>query len=199
MSYIIHTQGLFDTKTLPPDPSKFGVPGGNNASISKICFDYIRKILPDGKTILELGSGWGTSALSKYYKMYSIEHDIRFINSYDSTYIHAPIKLYNDKWKAPNIPQNDGWFDVDKLSKLSEIKYDLILVDGPPGWLNSAGPGKTIGRGGFYKHLDLFNTNVPIIIDDINREAEKILLEKLSKKLNKTYTILNDEVTGIIK
>ena len=85
------------------------------------------------------------------------------------------------------------------LSTWKEIKeYDMILVDGPPGWKNSASHDKTIGRAGFLKHIDLFNTDVPIIIDDINRNPEMILLEKISVHLNKPYKILNDKVSGVI-
>ena len=41
--------------------------------------------------------------------------------------------------------------------------------------------------------------NVPIIIDDANRIAEKVLMEKVSQKLNKPWEILPDGVAGIIK
>ena len=64
----------------------------------------------------------------------------------------------------------------------------MILVDGPNG---------SFGRGGFLKHLDFFNTNVPIIFDDINRESERQLMIKVSEKLNKPYYEL-DKYTGYI-
>ena len=144
-------------------------------AITKDCFDYIRKILPEGKIILEFGSGWGTGELAKHYKMYSIEHNEGYIGGRDSTYIHAPIK--------------DGWYDYDIVKNNLPETYDLIFVDGPTG---------RIGRDGFYKHLDLFDTSVPIIIDDVHRDAEKALIEKVSKKLNKEYKILPDKATGVI-
>ena len=167
-------------------------------SISENCFNYIRELLPENKIILELGSGCGTEQLSKYYKMYSIENYEGWVDKYDSTYIHAPIKSYNksDVWWdnepyiAPEgIPGEEGWYDPDIVKENLPNKYDLILVDGPNGMF---------GRGGFYKHLDLFNTNVPIIFDDINREPERILMEKVSKKLNKDHIILDDKATGVI-
>ena len=169
------------------------------ASISEICYDYIRDILPEGKTILEFGSGWATGKLSEHYKMISIEHDSRYIEQYDSDYIYASIKLYDGVYTAPDIPENDGWFDISQIQlNLLDKEYDMILVDGPPGWKNSAGHDKTIGRAGFLKHIDLFNTDVPIIIDDINRNPEMILLERVSSHLNKSYKILDDKVTGVI-
>ncbi len=111
-------------------------------AIQESCFNFIREILPEGKTILELGSGHGTDALSE---------------------------------------------EILK-EKLDGLDYDLILVDGPNG---------LIGRGGFLKHINLFNTQVPIIFDDINRESERQLMIKTSKLLNKPYKEL-DKNTGYI-
>jgi len=159
-------------------------------SMNKSTFDLIRKLLPEGKTILELGSGWGTSELSKHYKMYSIEADFSWLDKYNSTYIYAPVKKYDAEYIAPPIPNNTAWHDPEVLKEeLPKIKYDLIFIDGP--WGN-------YGRGGFYKHIDLFNTNVPLIFDDINREPEKILMEKVSEYLKRPYHLLGDNVTGYI-
>lgn len=159
-------------------------------SISKECYDFIRELLPEGKTILELGSGLGTDLLSKHYTMYSIEDNKAWVNKFKSTYIHVPIKKYDNEWTAPSLPGvNNSWFDPNILKQklTSDVKYDLILVDGPSGFF---------GRGGFLKHLDLFNTNVPIIIDDIHRE-EMDLMIAVSERLNKPYKIL-DKFTGYI-
>ena len=131
--------------------------------------------------------------------MISIEHDVRWVEQYDSDYIYAPIQWYNDKWVAPNIPGNEGWYDVSTVEReLKDKKYDMILVDGPPGYPNYNQTGKRIGRAGFYKHISLFNTSVPIIVDDIDRKYERMLLEKLSDKLNKPYKILEDTAVGVI-
>ena len=171
-----------------------------DSNISEICYNFIREILPEGKTILELGSGWGTSALAKHYKMISIEHDDKWVGEYDSDYIYAPVQWYDNNWTTPDIPGNDGWYNVSMMKiHLLDKKYDMILVDGPPGYPNYLGSGKRIGRGGFYKHLDLFNTDVPIIIDDVKRKAERILMERVSKKLNRPYLVLEDEDTGVIQ
>lgn len=179
-------------------------------SITEACFNYIKDLLPEGKVILELGSGWTTGELAKYYKMYSIESEQKWVDKYDSTYIYAPIKKYNkgstDSWwdededipfVAPEgIPPEKGkgiqssWFDPDKIKSNLPEKYDLILVDGPNG---------RYGRGGFYTYLDWFKKDVPIIIDDINRNSERVLLEKVSEKLGREYVILEDKVTGVIK
>ena len=64
-----------------------------------------------------------------------------------------------------------------------------MLVDGPGGWL---------GRGGILTYIEHFNTEVPIVFDDVHREQESMILKKLSKKLNREYKILDDGVTGYI-
>ena len=146
-------------------------------AIAQSTFDYIRSILPDGKTILEIGSGWGTDFLAKHYKMYSIESNKDWVDKFQSNYIYAPIKMYDSNYKSPDIIDNFGWHDPDIIkAEIKNIKYDLILIDGPEG---------RIGRGGFYKHLDFFNTSVPMIFDDIGREAEMELLKKVSQKVKR--------------
>lgn len=130
-------------------------------AIEQECFDYIRQILPEGSTVLELGSGGGTEELSKYYKVISIEQDINYIGKYNSTYIHAPLKQYE------GIPY--PWFDVDVLKReLPKHFYDIILVDAPV-----AGMQRPTARHGFHYFIDLFNTdNIPIVFDDVNRDGD---------------------------
>ena len=153
--------------------------------------EYIRKILPNGKTILELGSGHATNLLSENYKMYSIEDNLNWVNRYNSTYLHVPIKKYDTTWTPPDLTgPNNSWYDPNILEQklTKDIQYDLLLVDGPSG---------LFGRGGFLKHLDLFNTNVPIIIDDIHRE-ERDLMIAVANKLNKSYIEI-DRFAGCIQ
>jgi len=139
-------------------------------SMDKEMYNWIRRNIPRGSTILELGSGKSTIDLVKDYRVYSVEHDKEWLNLTDKArYIYAPIK--------------DGWYDTDILKKELPSKYDLIIVDGPPGY---------IGRMGFYHNLRLFKTKVcPILFDDTNRGAEKDLLEKITKKLRTKYTEYN--------
>jgi hypothetical protein len=162
-------------------------------AIQESCYEFIKKTLPKGSTILELGSGIGTDYLSKHYKMYSIENYLEWVDKYDSTYIFAPIEFYNDKWTAPDLPGDDtsiqsGWYNPELVKNNLPESYDLILVDGPNG---------SFGRGGFLKHIDMFNTNVPIIFDDINRECEMQLMIKVAEHIKRKYYILDDK-TGYI-
>ena len=107
-------------------------------SISEICFNYIREILPDGSTILEFGSGFSTEQLSKYYTMYSVENYQEWVGKYDATYIYAPIRKYEiggsdifgdaDFWTAPeDIPGEQtaaqvGWYDPDISGEDSKVQ-----------------------------------------------------------------------------
>lgn len=169
-----HYYDFFERKNLTTDDYiMLKYPKGNKKkkfggwSISEELFNWISENLAEGKTILELGSGKGTVELTRYYNVYSIEHNKRWVGYAEkSTYIHAPIVKY------------DGylWYDAEIVKEQLPKEYDLILVDGPPG---------DIGRGGFLKNIHLFNTDVPIIIDDSNRKAEGEMLDSLVDKLKK--------------
>lgn len=139
----------------------------NGWAISEELYQWINTNLEEGKVILELGSGSGTIELTKKYKVYSIEHNEKWLNhAKDSNYIYAPIMKYPDY----------SWYSLLALKALKGLKYDMILVDGPPG---------SIGRQGFLHNLNLFDTTMPIIIDDTNRFPELNLARNVSEKLHK--------------
>jgi len=129
--------------------------------------EWVESNIPKGSTILELGSGKGTLRLVENYKVYSIEHDKKWVNKYGSNYIYAPIK--------------DGWYDIEAIKKGIPKQYDLIIVDGPPRKIE----GKKIGRLPLSDHLDLFNTDVSIIVDDSDRGREMKLIKKMEEILGR--------------
>ena len=163
---------LPDSKTIPITGEKWSseeiTRSFGGSSIMKELFDFIRSVLPEGKVLLELGSGWTSGQFSQYYIVYSIEHSSRWLGKYNTNYIYVPIK---NKWYNPGILK----------AKLPD-NYDLILVDGPPEYF---------GRHGFYTYLDLFNTNLPIVFDDINRKAEYRLMIRVAQKLQREISIIN--------
>ena len=162
-------------------------------SINENCVEYIKKILPKGSTILELGSGEGTTWLADAgYTMYSIENQPEWYDYYlnYTTYINCRTKMYDSEYTAPeNIPEQKGWYHPDDLFPNLPKEYDLILIDGPGG--------SPYGRGGFYKHIDEFNTDVPMIFDDINRVADSEVMELVSNYVGRDYHII-DIWTGVI-
>lgn len=141
-------------------------------AISEQLFDWLLEVLPEKSMILELGSGSGTQQLAKYFRMVSVEHNPDFVGLYDSTYIYAPIV--------------NGWYDAaiigEALSRLS-VRYDLLLVDGPP---------QQIGRAGILQNLELFDLTKPMVIDDVHRASEKQLLEILAQRAGRECQIFAD-------
>ncbi|HBW86062.1 MAG TPA: hypothetical protein DEF82_04780 [Crocinitomicaceae bacterium] len=139
------------------------------SGITMELFDWVVKNIPEGKTILELGAGHvSTKFLSSKYKLYSVEDKSQFLNIYQSTYIYAPIDT------------SINWYYRKALEEELPKEYDCILVDGPTGEGN---------RWGFLHNLDLFKTDVPILIDDTWRKAEKDMLIEVSAKLNRPYKL----------
>lgn len=158
--------------------------GISGVSLSSDSISFIKSILPEESTILEMGSGAGTIELSKYYKMFSIENQPEWMDRYTeyTTYINCDTKYYDNVFTKPDVlgPQT-AWYNPDQLFSNLPEKYDLILIDGPGGGY---------GRGGFLKHIDKFNINIPIVVDDIQRPAEMDLLIKVSQYLNRPYKVL---------
>lgn len=137
---------------------------------------WIHAHIPVGSTILEFGSGAGTEILGKHYRIFSVEHDLRWVGKYDSTYIHAP--LTGGRGKA----HRGGWYDIDILKRELPSEYDIILVDGPPARIAGLGVGP--GRGGFLTNFELFRHDVPILLDDTNRPEERKLRDDIATALH---------------
>jgi len=114
--------------------------------------NHILRIVPKDSSILELGSGYGSHILSQHANMICVEHDNEWIGMFDDIeYIHSPLI---------DVSDNLRWYDPDILRKeLSGIKYDFLLVDGPP----------SQDRIGFFKYTDIFLNNIPWCFDDTNR------------------------------
>lgn len=135
-------------------------------SISEELFRCIRHFVPQGATFLEFGSGWATSQLGKFYKLYSVEHNEAFLNLYPcSTYIYA---LYKD-----------GFYDLDVVHPES-IPYAGVLVDG-----NDAD--NRIGGLTDESKLRRFNWDIPWFFDDLNIDPIRNNFEEICRKLNRPY------------
>lgn len=165
--------------------------GKGGIAISAETINFIKSLIPEKSTILEMGSGPGTVELAKHFTMYSVENDYGWMSQFigHSNFIYCPLKYYDYQYTAPDVAGiQKAWYNTSNM--VLPESYDLILIDGPGG---------PIGRGGFLKHIDMFNTNVPLLFDDINREAEFDLMKKVSEKLNRPYFILeSDNALGYI-
>ena len=145
-----------------PIYSKRNTWGGNEISLE--LFIYLKDFLPSGKTILELGSGWGTSQLIRYWNVWSIESNPEW---------HAKF----NKNQSVLVPIKDTWYDPEILKKfLSGLTYDLLLVDGPYD-----------NREGLITHFDLFNPQIPIVFDDVARDEGKAIAEAIANKTGRPF------------
>ncbi|MEA2708102.1 MAG: hypothetical protein QOF78_703 [Phycisphaerales bacterium] len=123
----------------------------NGWSIPAEMLKFMVLHVPAGASVLELGSGRGTQELSWFFRMHSVEHDPKWVGKYASQYIYAPI--------------NGGWYDRDAVrAGIKSLQPAAVLVDGPP---------SRIGREGFARHLDLFDTSGWILFDDVNRPRDR--------------------------
>jgi hypothetical protein len=144
---------------------------GSGWAIGPTCIERIRSMVPVSTWILELGSGDGSSELADLgYSLMSVEHDPQWLNKDERIdYIHAPI--------------TNGWYEPEAIRLDGRPDYDLLLVDGPPGH---------VGRLGMLQHLDLFNLDVPIIVDDVHRSTERFLLTRLAEAAGRDYEIVTE-------
>lgn len=133
-------------------------------SISKELFDCMRHFIPSGSTLLEFGSGWGTSQLSEHYDMISIEDHINFIDIYKSQYIYAP--------------RVDNWYDIEKIKNEIKKPYHAVLVDG-----NS----DNSRLQGLIANTSFFNWEVPWFFDDLNITTINMDFERFMMELNRPF------------
>jgi len=141
--------------------------GFGGKHLDKAVFDYICNHIPYGSGILELGSGWVTGQLAQHYTMYSIEENARWLDVYDSYYIHAP--LYN------------SWYDVDVLAReLPRIQYTCVLVDGPF---------RRRHRRNMVDHLWLFDPKAIFVFDEVQYDGIYNLMLQVANRLNHRYEV----------
>ena len=139
--------------------------GGN--SISKALYNHLEAHLPEGKTILELGSGWGTSKLMEKWNVWSIEDNKDWFKKYNPQSFLVPM----------SASKGAGWYRRDILEEvLKGLEYDALLIDGP--WY---------GRHHFPDHLDLFDTSVLMLFDDIDRAEGRDIIRRVSTIIGRDY------------
>jgi hypothetical protein len=128
-------------------------------AIDEAVYSYIIENVPTGSTMIELGSGLGsTPALGAKYTLYSIEQNVEFVGKFDcTTYISAPLV--------------NGWYNRANVKAGLPVEYDAILIDGPIG----------TNRVNFVNNLDLFNLDVLIVVDDSQRAPEQELVKVLQQ------------------
>ena len=133
----------------------------------------MRLVLPKGGTVLELGSGEGSTVelLKAGYKVYSIEHNGTYVgrwNTVENT-IHAPLK------------EETAFYNLDGI-KLP--KYDILLADGPDT------ESRTLKM---YAHgLDYFDPSVPWFFDDWAGDQMSMGIKAIANKTGRTLLTFRD-------
>lgn len=133
---------------------------------------FILGTFEKGTKILELGSGGTTKTLLEAgFIMFSIEQDPDYAFKYHDDYLLCPLKK--------NESTGSWWFDREVIENANiPTDYDLLLIDGPTG-----PPRREFDdcRLGVLDNLDLFNTDVPILVDDTDRKEELKIFNILKK------------------
>lgn len=128
-------------------------------------FEYIEKNVEEHSVIIEFGSGEGSQRLADRFELWSIEHDPLWLHRSSSNYLYAEI-VSNE---ASNEFGEKGWYNAECLAQLPK-KAALLIVDGPPG---------SIGRRGLLHWLHELPEVRTILVDDVDREPERVLAERL--------------------
>lgn len=148
-----------------PSPPPVPHPEYGGSGITEDCYNWIRENIKQGSPVLEFGAGLvSTAKLSQLYDLTSVEHNEAFIGAFPSKYIYAPL---SDK---------NGWYQESKVAALRNEKFELVIIDGPPGSGN---------RFGILLYVELIANANWILVDDSNRPGERILVELLAKELNR--------------
>ena len=147
---------------------------------------WIESTLPEGASILELGSGHGTGRLAQRFDMLSIEHDVEWVKRCSTPCIHAPI----EENSTSSAAGEQGWYRLSVVIDSIPDDLDLVIVDGPPG---------SIGRTGLLQSLHALPRDVPFLVDDVHRQAESALLTQLEAWHSGSATWHWMEYDGIAK
>lgn len=157
--------------------------------ISEGVLSTLLEFVPQGSTILELGTGEGTIELAKYYEVISVEHAPEY-HAGVSKLLHVPLKELSLDGSAEvrydlRFPRHLPWYDSDVLKdKLEGLSYDVLLIDGPP---------RDYSRCGMWVHYSrLFDTAVPVLVDDIHREYTWKVARRIAHIKGQSEIIVRD-------
>lgn len=135
--------------------------------------------IPKGARILEFGAGDGTKDRARIYDVTAVEHNEAYLTD-EYTCIFAPI-VENEE---SVLRDEKGWYDATALEFLRMQKFDLLIIDGPPG---------EIGRNGILAHPWVLKSSSSILIDDTHRGAEQYLAQAVLERMNDANLIILSE------
>ena len=157
-------------------------------SISERLFADIRRRLPAGGVLVELGSGPASRHLAETYTLYSIEEDAEYAAA---QWEH--IQQTKGHWQLCHAPLvrpggrcSPKWYDVDALRRWLPHACDGILIDGPR-------ETPFVSRAGLAFNLELFCWYGPVWIDDVHRVSGAVLLKALEQHLKREAIVHTEQ------
>ena len=173
LSYHALEKSLGFEKSLPVTENWSAAP-----DFLKIISDYCLENKPE--TIVECSSGTSSLVLSQCCKLnnhghvYSLENGKEFVEKTVRYLTESQLTEFNDVIYSPLREcdvNGEGykWYD---LKDLPEVKIDMLVVDGPPGFIqkNSRYPAVPLLQG-------LLSSNCVVFLDDAARQDEKEIVE----------------------
>jgi hypothetical protein len=129
----------------------------------------ISQLIPDGSVVIELGDRIGLDSLEKKFRILTFDSNESNITSSNSDkHMHVPIV-------ASRLGGTE-WYDPELLASVLPEDYDLLFINGPEG---------RYGKFGLLENINLFNSEIPIILSDTIRENEAGIARELAYKLNR--------------
>ena len=149
------------------------------ADFLSLISDYCLKNKP--QTIVECSSGTSSLVLSQCCRLnqcgyvYSLENGEAFVEQTRQQLDAFLLSDYCDVIYAPLVETQlaDLTFQWYELNKLPKLEIDLLVVDGPPGFLqkNSRYPAMPLLKNLLAEHCTVF-------LDDAGREDEKAIVQR---------------------
>ncbi len=152
------------------------------ADFLTIISDYCLEKKPE--TIVECSSGTSSLVLSQccklnqYGHVYSLENGEEFVNQTRQQLDDFSLSEYCDVFFAPlkTVVLNDDNFQWYDLEKLPELEIDLLIIDGPPGFIQ---------KHSRYPALPLLNKQLAkdcvVLLDDAARDDEQEMVRRWLK------------------
>lgn len=134
-----------------------------NWSLCDGAIEAVKQLSNFKSNTLEFGSGYGSSLVSKFTNLFSVEHDETFLGKFsDVNYIYAPLESV----RPLSGFDETSWYNAEVIKNNLPKNCNLVIVDGPP---------EKYGRSGLLRHLNLFSSKTIWVIDDVLREKDQLL------------------------
>jgi predicted O-methyltransferase YrrM len=160
------------------------------------------------RDIIEFGSGISTILMARLIrknnlraKVYSVEHDPLWIKKLGKLlseedlldlvhFIEAPLEEIETDMGSLN------WYSKKNIfSEIEGAKFDLVIVDGPPAHSSKSRFSRYPAFGEIISYL---KDDCCLILDDIDRPGEKIIVEMLSEKFPEYHSWILSETMMVL-